>query len=227
LTALTDKSITENDARVAEVNKLFAESTAEVKKLSDELNDTALKTDEAFQSLVQSATDAVNSLNLEEQSKSAMEQTVQGIANGIAVKIPAVQAQVDKLNSVLNQLNSTGKFGFSFSTGLRFGGSGGLIAKPDGSNANGLDYVPFDNYLSILHEGETVLTAEEARVWRNFKAGGMSSRNTIDYDALGAAMRDNVHAGGNVYLNGRTVGRVISDIQADSYRSMERSGFQQ
>ncbi len=30
----------------------------------------------------------------------------------------------------------------------------------DGSNANGLDYVPFDGYRSILHQGEAVITAK-------------------------------------------------------------------
>lgn len=227
LSALTGATVSKNDAQVQEINRLFAQSAEEVKKLSDELTDQTLAVDEEFQSLVQSATDAVNNLNLGEQASNAMEQTVQGIANGIAAKIPAVQTQVDKLNTVLSQLNNTGKFGFSFGAGLRFGGSGGLIAQPDGSHATGLDYVPFNDYLAILHEGESVLTAEEAKLWRSWHNGGMSTRNTLDYDALGATMRDNVHAGGNVYLNGRTVGKVISDIQADSYRSMERSGFQQ
>lgn len=225
LAALTGAGVSKK--QVEEVNTLFAKTAEEVSKLTDELTDQSLKVDEEFQSLVKSATDAVNELNLGDSAKTAMENTVQGIADGIATKIPAVQTQVDALNKVLSQLNNTGKFGFSFGTGLRFGGSGGLVAKPEGEFETGLDRVPFNDFLAILHEGESVLTAEEAKVWRNFKYGGMSSRNSIDYDALGATMRDNVHAGGNVYLNGRTVGRVISDMQADSYRSMERSGFQQ
>lgn len=227
LSALTGATVSKNDAQVQEINRLFAESAAGAKNLSDELTDQALKTDEAFQSLVNSATEAVNGLNLGEQASSAMEQTVQGIAAGIAAGIPEVQAQIDRLNSVLSKLNNTGKFGFSFGTGLRFGGSGGLIAKPKGEFETGLDRVPFNDFLAVLHEGESVLTAEEAKIWRNFKYGGASTRNTLDYDALGATMRENVHAGGNVYLDGRTVGRVISARQADSFRSMERSGFQQ
>lgn len=90
------------------------------------------------------------------------------------------------------------------------------------SHALGLDYVPFDNYFARLHEGEGILTAEENRVWQNFKNGG----GGMDYDTLGNVMRDNVRAGGNVYLDGVTVGRVISGRQADSYRALERSGWQ-
>jgi hypothetical protein len=96
----------------------------------------------------------------------------------------------------------------------------------DGSHATGLDYVPFNGYLAELHEGEGILTAEENRIWQRFKNGGAASQN-VDYDMLGSAMRDNVKPGGNVYLDSRVVGHVISKQQANSYRSLQRSGWQQ
>lgn len=37
--------------------------------------------------------------------------------------------------------------------------------------ATGLDFVPRDNYLARLHQGEAVLTANEAREWRNGQYG--------------------------------------------------------
>ena len=37
----------------------------------------------------------------------------------------------------------------------------------DGSHRNGLDYVPFDGYRAILHEGEKVLTKSEAAAERS------------------------------------------------------------
>ena len=47
--------------------------------------------------------------------------------------------------------------------------SGGV----DGSHANGLDYVPYNNYVANLHRGEMVLTAREAENYRNnVKTGG-------------------------------------------------------
>ena len=47
--------------------------------------------------------------------------------------------------------------------------SGGV----DGSHANGLDYVPYNNYVANLHRGEMVLTAREAENYRNGgKTGG-------------------------------------------------------
>ncbi len=39
-------------------------------------------------------------------------------------------------------------------------------------HATGLNYVPYDGYAAILHRGEAVLTAAEARVWRRDGLGG-------------------------------------------------------
>jgi hypothetical protein len=150
-------------------------------------------------------------------AEASMANTVQGIADGIAAKIPDVQTQVDALNAVLANLGNVGGL-----VGGLFGGGFHL----DGSHATGLDYVPFDNYLAQLHEGESILTAEEARIWRSFKNGGASVANTIDYEAMGGLMRDNIKPGGDVYLDGRIVGQVISQQQGNSLRNLERSGWQ-
>lgn len=92
-----------------------------------------------------------------------------------------------------------------------------------GSHAGGLDFVPFDGYRAILHRGERIQTAAEASLSRQY---GIQSPG-FDYSAIGAVMRDNVKAGGNVYLDGRTVGHVISDAQGKSYRALQRSGWQE
>ena len=44
-------------------------------------------------------------------------------------------------------------------------GGGGSFAI-NGSHEAGLDYVPYDGYVAQLHQGESVLTAEEARLYR-------------------------------------------------------------
>lgn len=38
--------------------------------------------------------------------------------------------------------------------------------------ATGLNYVPYDEFPAVLHRGEAVLTAAEARIWRNGGFGG-------------------------------------------------------
>lgn len=51
-------------------------------------------------------------------------------------------------------------------------------ADVDGSHAGGLRYVPFDNYMARLHQGEMVLTRAEADAYRNGNnAGGQKTVN--------------------------------------------------
>ena len=91
-----------------------------------------------------------------------------------------------------------------------------------GSHAGGLDYVPFDGYRAILHKGERVQTAAEAELSRHYG----NQMPGFDYMTLGAVMQNSIRPGGDVYLDGRTVGQVISGIQGRSYRALERSGWQ-
>lgn len=45
--------------------------------------------------------------------------------------------------------------------------SPGVLPEVDGSHATGLGFVPRDNYIARLHQGEAVLTRQEASQWRN------------------------------------------------------------
>ena len=199
---------------IAALNEAYAAKQAAQEAATAELTNTRLGADKEFQSLVDAANEAAGGLDVYAEAESAMENTVQGIADGIAAKLPEVQQQVDALNAILGSINPT----VANFLGPNF--------KIDGSHATGLDYVPFNNYLAQLHEGESVLTAEEAKVWRAFKNAGTTSANAIDYETMGGVMRDNIKPGGNVYLDGRVVGAVISQQQGNSYRALERSGWQ-
>lgn len=52
--------------------------------------------------------------------------------------------------------------------GTKGAATSGAVRKPQGSHANGLDYVPNDNYLANLHKGEMVLTRKASEEYRNF-----------------------------------------------------------
>ena len=83
-----------------------------------------------------------------------------------------------------------------------------------------IDFGPFGSV--PISTGGNLTTTEESKV-RN---GIGTPQYTVDYDTIGNAMRDNVKPGGNVYLDGRVVGAVISEQQGKTYRQLQRSGWQ-
>ena len=102
-----------------------------------------------------------------------------------------IQAAIDKLEEFLGLEGTEGDYvpGITGtggnSAGLarsQFQGKGAKMAV-NGMNdmanytpghANGLDFVPYDNYLARLHYGETVLTRKDADAWRKGSTGNMA-----------------------------------------------------
>lgn len=200
------------------VGDLYGQVQEKKESFSKALTDQKLTVDETYQGMVDTALAAMQELNMQDEAESAMAGTVEGIANGIALNVPEVRAAVDSLLAELDRLNTYG-MGFDFGSD----GWAGITMIPQ--HETGLNFVPYDGYLASLHEGEGILTAEENRIWQRFK-NGQTSHGNVDYDALGGVMRDNVKPGGDVFLDGRRVGKVVSDIQGEQYRSLQRSGWQ-
>jgi hypothetical protein len=156
-------------------------------------------------------------------------------------EMESLQGQLATAESVLASLSSSASAAAAnldavASSGGGGGGGGGFNISLGGkgnpsvmmtSFATGLDSVPFDGFLASLHEGESILTAEEARVWRNMKYGQSLAGNQFDYGAMGSAIGANMpnFNGMEVRWNGQVLGRVIAAQQADSLRTMERSGW--
>lgn len=84
------------------------------------------------------------------------------IVDGIMAGIASVwQSLVDWFNGLWNSLFSNRSV--NVNVNAHAGGGGSF----DGSHANGLDYVPWDNYIANLHKGEMVLTRSQADMLRN------------------------------------------------------------
>jgi hypothetical protein len=210
--------LSKNDPLVEQLNNTYKEVQEKKKEFTEALTEQKLTADEMYQELVKTATDAVNEMNLGDEAKKAMGDTISGLANGIREHAGDVQQAVNSIISELDRLNNYG-------VSINLGPLGSFDFKLNGSYETGLDYVPFNGFLAELHEGEGILTAEENRIWQRFKNGGESTRN-VDYGTLGDVMRDNVKPGGDVYLDGRIVGSVISEQQGRAYRQLKRSGWQ-
>ena len=207
-----------------EVDAAYGEVQKKKKEFTDTLTEQQLTIDDTYKTLQEDAKAAVEALNMADMAKENSGKTVEGVAQGIADHLPEVQAAVDDIITQINRLA-----GLNVSVGIGSfgvappGSTSGKTFDIDGMFETGLNYVPFTGFLASLHEGEGILTAEENRIWQKFKDGGNVG---TDYDTLGGVMRDNIHAGGNVYLDGRVVGSVISDQQGKSFRQLQRSGWQ-
>ena len=225
LKALADASPEE----AKRINDNYQKVIDKKKEMTDQLSDQQLTVDKTYESLAAKAKAAVDALDLEGEAADNTGKTVMGMAKGIQDHVPEVENAVDQIEAQLNRLNNwginidLGGFGsisFTGNSGQKVTSSGGGTVA---SNMMGLPYVPFDNYYTRLHEGERVLTAQENQIWNSLLNGGVYG---FDLESLGGVMRDNIHAGGNVYLDGKVVGNVISDRQGRSYKSLQRSGWQ-
>ena len=193
--------------------------------LADSLAGYQLDADSQFQDLVQTLTDSMNTLDSMVSTDApgvAVGGTIDAVLSAIQSRYPSLQGAVSATMAQISLLTDSVYGGVhSLSFGGWHGSPNGFSVAfgVNGSYADGLDYVPFDGFIGQLHRGEAVLTAQEAQVWREF-------RNGIDANSLAGAIWDNSpDMGGNVYLNGESVGRIMSAAQADSYRQLERSGW--
>lgn len=208
--------------KAVELGKQYEQVQQQKDEFAKELTESKLDGDTTYQGLVKEAQDAVESLKqINEGVDDVTGEMVVQMAKGINDHVGELKAAVDDIETQFKRLEA-------FGINIDFSSSGRLVNLGlfglDGSHETGLNYVPFDGYLAELHQGEGILTAEENRIWQRFKNAQGSG---LDYEALGGVMRDNVRAGGNVYLDGRTVGQVVSGIQGNQYRTLQRSGWQQ
>lgn len=218
LAALAEASAPE----VEKINSNFQKVIDKKKQLTDTLTDQKLSVDKTYQNLAEKAKEAVAALDLEEEAKNNTGKTIAGIAQGIGEHVSEVSEQVDSIIAELQRLDG-------YNIHIDFGGFGAIdFTTSTGQTAEssgrfGLDFIPHDGYLIRAHEGERLLTAQENQMYSALLHGGVAG---FDLESLGGVMRDNIRPGGNVYLNGKEVGKVISDQQGKAYRSLNRSGWQ-
>lgn len=172
-----------NPEQAKEIDALYQQVQQKKKGFTDALTNQKLAADDVYASLVDTAKDAIAQMDQGEDAKTAMENTVAGLASGISEKVPEVRSAVNDLLAELNRLSG-------FGVNITIPGFGSLLGPESSISFQGASAAP----------------------------------TGTNYDLLGDVVRANT--GGNVYLDGRKVGSLISEQQGSSFRSMQRSGFQ-
>jgi hypothetical protein len=221
LKALSEASGDATKGEVKEINDAYKSVADKKRQMTEELSNQQLTVDKTYQSLAEKAKEAVAALDMQGEAAANTGSTMDAIVGEIANHVPDVAAQVDSILAELSRLNGYG-------IDIDFGGFGNIsfttsTGKTEGSGRMGIPLVPHDDYIARLHEGERVLTAQENQIWNALLNGGVAG---FDLETLGGVMRDNVKPGGDVYLDGKAVGAVISARQGSAYRSLKRSGWQ-
>lgn len=207
------------DADIDALNASWGKTQEGKQTFTSVLSDMKLKADTEYQAILDKAMSTISGLNMQADAKASLAATVQGIVDGINSKAPEVQAAVDNIKGMLDQLSETPSANF-----------GDIwIGRKPGKYADGLDYVPYDEFPAYLHRGEAVLTADEAQLWRAMGENNVAATSTapMDYNALAAAVwsqapQQNISV---VLDTGELVG-AISTRQGQELQSYQMSKWQ-
>lgn len=207
---------------------------------TDVLADQKLKADEVYQGLVDMAAQKIAELDQSGAAKASLEATVLGIISGIDTQIPSLRAKVNEVLALLSSVSGADySFGDIWLDRKLSRGTSSASGKTVGRYADGLERVPYDDFPAYLHKDESVLTAEEADIWRGLRgvgapvAGNGNGAGMADLTQIGAGFWDSAPEellgarGGDVrvYIGGEQVEAVVSRKQASAYSALERSGW--
>lgn len=91
--------------------------------------------------------------------------------------------------------------------------SGRYSVDVDGSHAMGLSYVPWDGYIAQLHQGERVLTAQQARALDTISAGAIRQPSAVTAEDLRTTTASAINALGT--LGASSGGRYVIELRMD------------
>lgn len=163
--------------------------------------DAKLAVDESFNDMRTQVDNLIDDLNRKDEARAAMLETGSGVTDAMDETISTLSQQVATFRGLYEQAFGLG--GLTVPTI----NMAGITYTPPASNAKGLDYVPYDNYLTYLHKGETVLSRPNAEDYRS----GTGQAPALDYDRMAAAIAASL-SGAAVQMDGKQVGVLVAPI---------------
>lgn len=147
---------------------------------ADSMAQTITNVQQKMNEALDTYTAAVQDLDQGAEAIEAGKNTMEGLLSGITSGTPGVLSAVDSLASQMKSRLQTSFSGFVLNIRAKVTSTNGIPGAKEG-----LDRVPYDDYLVYLHKDEAVLTASEARAWRAGKAAASSS-GTADSENSGS-----------------------------------------
>lgn len=197
LSDMTDEEIEAIIDKMGDVEKgkdVFAENVAKMQTDYDErMEGIRTKTQEVMD-------DVVQKLNESERAYASAASTGAAVAEGLQSQVSAIQAVADEINSILQSIGSMADQVSAKASGIKKPGQ----RKKGTSAAVGLYNVPYDEFEAVLHQGERVLTAAEARVYNAAEKSGKLTNNNDNSKTVNVG-GITINDGGN----GRKVARQV------------------
>ncbi len=188
---------------ITALNDAYAKLEETKKGAAETIADAQLQVDEKVDDLVTSIAKIATEVNTENAGNNVFDMA-QGIIDSLQGQYPGISKWVNTINAKIGSLGTSVHASPSFAGQLGLSYVGGDIGK---GFATGLDYVPYNDYVARLHEGEAVLTKAEASLWRRGDdAGGAVG---IDYGQLGQAVAAAL-SGMSVQMDGQAVGVLVT-----------------
>lgn len=164
------QGLNESWGAVAEAQQAYALQTEET------LVGAAQRTVEIMEKVPQ----ALEAFNVPQEMRAAAVNDINAFKNGL-------WGQAGSLNSTASSIGSaagrslTNAFAAAVRGTLRINGTGSITFTAAGEYKDGLDYVPYDEFPAILHEGERVLTKAENRAYTAGLNPNGGSNTTVNY----------------------------------------------
>lgn len=208
LRSLSETSGEERDTMVATLNEAWAANQAAMDEMADAMALSQGKVDETIQTLKSELVDLVETANQKDEARRGITVTMDAMNDVIRAKEGELRQRVQEVRSILAQMYA------GYPAPELTGG------EPIGTNAKGLGYVPYNDYLTYLHKGEAVLSRSEAE---RYRAGQTGQSAGIDYDRLASAMAS-VMDGAVVQMDGKTVGQLVAPAVSQAIQQQARAG---
>lgn len=131
---------------LSEMNALYEQSLAAQQSLASGMADAVTGLTDKCSEIESAVSGMAADCDQSATAQASGSATVGGLVSGMNSQLAALRAKVAEIKRLAAQAASAGG--------------------ADGSHAAGLSYVPNDNYVALLHRGEMVLTALEAKAYR-------------------------------------------------------------